>query len=287
MSFTGPNAFSAPTFVAIANRLASLSPGIDLRKHVIPNPVTKADLTVHPLTLQGVDFTVRDPDLLLREIQDAKTGTEKAFKQGSTKPADWKEHWAISASLQATKGIGFREPWRFYLNDRGLQLASARPPRMRGDITPEFDSDFAAPFGESTSLDMSALHISIAYGKWTSCNIHIDETGVAMESVDGDVAITPNVGHHSVNELIVKTFIGEHLPTWFVDRFNLHFLSPQMNYSRVGASFDLMKGKTYKLTLTASCGISSCQDIDVSKMIKLDANAWKQINPTLSFTKHW
>lgn len=284
-SVHGPKAFAASTFRTIEGRMATL--GINLRDHIISNPVTKADFQVYPLTLQGVDFTVKDPDKLIREIQNAKNGADKAFKEGSTRGADWQEHWAMSASLQATRGIGFREPWRFYLNDRGLQLDKARPPRMRGDNTPEFDPSFAAPFGESTQLNMSALHVSVAYGKWTVCNIHVDETGIAMESQDGDVSITPNVGHHSVNELVVKTFIGEHLPTWFVDRFNLHFLSPNMNFGRIGASFDIMKGKTYKLTLTASCGLSSCDDIDVSKMIKLDANALKQLNPTLSFTKHW
>jgi hypothetical protein len=284
-SVHGPNAFAAGTFRTIEGRMASL--GIKLRDHIIDNPVTKADFQVYPLTLQGVDFTVKDPDKLIREIQNAKNGADKAFKQGSTRGADWQEHWAMTASLQATRGIGFREPWRFYLNDRGLQLENARPPRMRGDHTPEFDPGFAAPFGESTQLNMSALHVSIAYGKWTICNIHVDETGIAMESQDGDVSITPNAGTHSGNELIFKTFAGEHLPTWFIDRFNFHILSPDMNFNRIGASFDILKGKTYKLTLTASCGLSSCQDIDVTKLVKLDANAWKQLNPTLSFTKHW
>jgi hypothetical protein len=286
MPFTGPSALSAPTFLAIEKRLGSFSPPINLREHIVDNPTTIADLQVHPLTLQGVDFSAKDPDKLVRDIQKAKTGTEKAFKEGSTRPSDWKEHWAMTTSLLATKGIGFREPWRFYLNDRGTQLANARPPRLN---TPEPDPAFAGYFGEANSLNMSALHISVAYGKWTACNIHIDETGIAMADLDNNVTITPNVVHHLFNELIIKTIIAEkaHIPSWVLDRLNIHVLSPEMNYRRLGLSFDVLKGKNYKLTLSASCGLTSCKDIDFSKVFTLDKEALKSINPTVSFTKHF
>jgi hypothetical protein len=286
MSFTGPNALSAPTFLALEKRLNSYSPPIKLREHIVDNPTTIADLNVHPLTLQGVDFTVKDPDKLMRDIHAAKTGTDKAFKEGSTKPSDWKEHWALATSLLATKGIGFREPWRFYLNDRATQLANARPPRMLN--APEMDPAFGAYFGEANSLNMSALHMSIAYGKWTSCNIHIDETGIAMSDVANNLTITPNVISHLFNELILKTIILDekaHLPAWFIDRLNLHILSPEMDYRRIGLSFDVLKGKTYKLTISASCGLTSCQDIDFKKIITLDG--LKQLNPTVGFTKRF
>ena len=150
------------------------------------------------------------------------------------------------------------------------------------------DQGFAANFGTANSLDMSALHVSIAYGKWTACNIHIDETGIAMSDVNNNLTITPNVVHHFVNELLLKSIVGEHLPTWFLDRFNLHVLSPQMNYSRLGVSFDIAKGPTYKLTISASCGLTSCQDIAYSKLLSFDhatISTLKQLNPTLTFTK--
>jgi hypothetical protein len=287
MSFTGTTALSAPTFRAIESRLASFYPAINLRDHIVDKPVTIADLKVNPLTLQGVDFTVKDPDKLLCAIREAKTGTEKAFAEGSTKPSDWKEHWALSASLQATKGIGFREPWRYYLNGSGTQLANARPPRHGA---PEMDQNFAANFATANSLNMSALHISVAYGKWTACNIHIDETGIAMSDVNNNLALTPNLINHSFNELFLKTILGEHLPTWFLDRFNLHVLSPEMNYSRIGVTFDVLKGATYKLTLSASCGLTSCKDIAYSKLINFDSSTLstlKQLNPTLTLTKHF
>jgi hypothetical protein len=286
MSFTGPSALNTPTFRKIESRLAEFSPPINLREHIVDDPVTIADLKVNPLTLQGVDFTVKDPDKLITAIQNAKTGTDKAFAQGSTKPSDWKEHWALTASLLATRGIGFREPWRYYLNGAGEQLANARPPRHGA---PEMDQDFAGYFGTANQeLKMSALHIAVAYGKWTACNIHIDETGIAMSDPQNNLTITPNVLYHFPNELLLKSIAGEHLPTWFLDRFNLHVLSPEMNYSRIGMSFDFLKGQTYKLTLTASCALTTCPDIAYSKLLTFDhatLHTLKQFNPTLTFRK--
>src|SRR4051812_22592297 len=101
MSFYGRDALYASTFVAIQNRLASFSPGINLRDFIVEDPQSRSELMVHPLTLQGIDFTTEKPEELLKAIRNAKAGTEKAFKEGSTKGADWQEHWAISASLQA------------------------------------------------------------------------------------------------------------------------------------------------------------------------------------------
>ena len=286
MSLTGPAAVNSDTFRTIEARLASFNPPIKLRKHIVDNPRSVVDLEVHPLTLQGVDFTATDPDKFLEAVRKAKNGTDKAFSEGSTKASDWKEHWAMTTSLLATKGIGFREPWRYYLSGHGRQLADARPPRSGA---PEMDLDFAGNFGAANTINLSALHISVAFGKWTECNIHIDETGIAMTDMANNLTITPNVASHFANELLLKTIAGEalKLPTWFLDRFNLHFLSPEMGYRRVGVSMDVLKGKSYKLTISASCGLTSCPDIDFSKVIKLDTDALKSLNPTVTFTKRF
>jgi len=55
----------------------------------------------------------------------------------------------------------------------------------------------------------------------------------------------------------------------------------------LGLSFDVLQGKTYKLTLSASCGLTSCQDINVSKVFTLDTGALKQFNPAIGFTKRF
>lgn len=286
---TGPMAVHEPTFTAIESRLATV--GVNLKEHLVDKPTTVADLEVHPLTLQGVDFTVKDPDKLLFAIRHARSGADKAFSEGSTKPADWKQHWAMTASLLATKGIGFREPWRFVLNGAGSQLINARPPRMKNE--PEFSNDLAANFGTANTQDISALHVSIAFGKWTECNIHIDETGITMTDMNDFLSLTPNAGQHTLNELLVKTIAAEglDLPDWFLDRFNLHFLGPQVNYQRIGVSFDVLKGKTYKLTVMASCGLTECDDVQFSKFITWDLgdklDVLKQLNPTVKFEKHF
>jgi hypothetical protein len=286
---TGPYAVNEPTFRTIEGRLATL--GINLKEHLVDNPTTIADLEVHPLTLQGVDFTVKDADAFLCAIRNAKSGTDKAFSEGSTKPSDWKQHWAMTASLLATKGIGFREPWRFFMNDRSTQLLNAQPPRMLN--APEWSNELAANFATANTQDISALHISVAFGKWTECNIHIDETGITMMDMQNSLSLTPNAGQHTVNELLLKTIAAEalSLPTWFTDRFNFHVLGPQVNYQRIGASFDVMKGKTYKLTVTASCGLMQCPDVQFSKMLNLNlmdkVDLLKSLNPTVMFEKRF
>lgn len=286
---TGRAALNEPTFRAIENRLATI--GIKLREHLVDDPRSIADLEVHPLTLQGVDFTVKDPDKFLCAIRNAKSGTDKAFAEGSTKPSDWKQHWAMTASLLATKGIGFREPWRFFLNGRSSQLLNAQPPRMLN--APQWSNELAANFATANTQDISALHVSVAFGKWTECNIHIDETGITMTDMENFLSLTPNAGQHTINELLVKTILAEarSLPTWFTDRFNLHVLGPQVNYQRIGASFDVLKGKNYKLTVMASCGLMQCRDVQFSKMLTLNLNdkvdLLKQLNPTVMFEKRF
>jgi hypothetical protein len=282
MSLTGPFAVNSETFRKIETRLSNFSPPIKLREHLVDNPSSLADLEVHPLTLQGVDFTVKDPDKFLSAIRAARTGGDKVFTEGSTKPSDWKQHWAMTASLLATKGIGFREPWRYYLNDRAARLEDAQPPLLS---SPKMDRRIAENFAEANPFNLSALHISVAFGKWTECNIHIDETGVAMADLTNNVSLTPNFISHTFNELLLKTIVGAHLPTWFVDRVNLHVLSPEMGYKRIGIGVDMLKGDSYKLTITASCGLTSCDDVKFSKVLKLDRDAIKSLNPTINFTK--
>lgn len=281
MSLIGPTAINSDTFRKIETRLSNFSPPINLREHLVEKPSTIADLEVHPLTLQGVDFAIKNPDKFLYAIRRARIGVDKAFTEGSTKPSDWKQHWAMSASLLATRGIGFREPWRYYLNDRAARLRDAWPTPFNA---PHMDHGLSEKFGAANKLDYSALHISVAFGKWTECNIHVDETGVAMADLQNNVTITPNAISHLFNELVFKTQVGAHLPTWFIDRVNLHVLSPEMGYRRFGISLDMLKGDSYKLTISASCGLTSCQDIAFSKVLRLNINAIKSLTPTVNLT---
>lgn len=303
----GAAAFGSKTYTAIQNRLEGYGPKIVLQDHIVQNPTTSSDLTAHGTLLDGIDFKVRNDEALIAALDAAKIGDKKAFSPGSSKPYDWKQHWAMAASMLATKGLGYREPYRYFLNERGLQLEQARPPGLTGGV--EMDSSFSALFGAARTINMTALHFSIA---WTDhgldgksepgcyCNVHIDDTGVAMMDGLENLSITPNLFHHTFNELIIKTILAKAvgMPDWFKDRFNLHVLSPEMNYERLGVSFDILKGNSYRLTLTASCGLTQCDDVQWSKFVPdglsglLDKDFYtgiptvlKQLSPTLSFEK--
>lgn len=260
-------AMSTEVFRKIQARLRDFSPPICIDKHLVDDPAVLQRLAaedVEPIvaqrnTLGGVDFVVKNREDLLIALKLAKKGTEKAFEQGGTRPEDWKEHWALAMSFMATNGIGFREPWRLFLNDRDLRIADARPP-LRDQ--PEMDGRFSANFGNDIKLDFSALHVAVAeFGSLrsprTMCNIHVDETGIAMASLDDQVTITPSFAPHLANELLLKTKLEGILPAWFIDRFNLNIFSPGQEYSKVGASFDLAAGAKFRWTISGSWGLTS------------------------------
>lgn len=303
----GAAALASDTFKTIQKRLNGYSPGINLRDHLVENPRTKEDLTAHGVILDGIDFKVRNDNDLIAAIDACKIGGEKAFSSGSSKPYDFKQHWAMSASMLATKGLGYREPYRYFLHERGLQLEQARPPGLMDGI--ETAPSSSALFGASRTIDLSALHLSIAWtdhgldGKCAPgcyCNVHIDDTGVAMIDALGNLTITPNLFSHTFNELLIKTILAQPvgLPDWFRDRFNLHVLSPEMNHERLGISFDILKSSTHRLTLTASCGLTQCDDVQWSRLVP-DApsglfdkdfytgipSVLKQLSPTLTYTR--
>ena len=148
----------------------------------------------------------------------------------------------------------------------------------------DFDDEFSALFGSANKLDLSALHIAIAFGKRNECNIHIDRTGVAMWDMQEGIALTPGTVHHFFNELVLKSYVAPVFGTWFADRANVHVLSPEMAYRRLGVSLDVVKRDNFKISFSASCGLSKCQDIKFSKVVKLDGQALKSINPTLSIS---
>lgn len=259
--------FNSDVFRKIQARLGDFNPAVPIDKHVVDDPTVLQRLAaekIEPLvaqrnTLGGIDFVVKNREDLLIALAIAKKGTEKAFEKGGTKPEDWREHWALAMSFMATNGIGFREPWRLFLNDRDLRIADAQPPLQD---KPEMDGRFSANFGNDIKLDFSALHVAIAeFGSLrsprTMCNIHVDETGIAMASLDDKVTITPSAAPHLANELLLKTKLEGKLPAWFIDRFNLNIFSPGQEYSKVGASFDLAKGTQYKWTISGSWGLTS------------------------------
>lgn len=288
MSKLRTEAIASDIYKAINARFLDLTPRMDLKCYFLDDPSEKPkQIDVKKNTLDGIDFVPKDADALMRDLDAAVINGERAFEKGSTKPVDFQKHWAHSVSLMATKGIGYREPWRMVLTDRALRIADAHPSYLKG---PEMDQRFSGYFGEAFKMNLKALHVGVGFGSKPEnnmCNVHIDEMGIEMMDENGNVSVTPNVGYHLANELIVKSKIPG-LPNWVKTNVNLHFLSADMGYNRIGASVDLYKSSRLKITVSASCALTSCDNIDYKGFVSFDRlkslDFWKQFNPTINVT---
>lgn len=278
-------AVTSDVYKAINARFLDLTPQIELKSYFLDDPFSW-QIKVRKNTLDGMDFVVKDVDAFLKCLDAAKIGTEKAFMKGGVSPSDFKEHWAHNASLMASKGIGYREPWRFVLTDHALRVADAQPSLLNA---PQMDQQFSGYFAEALKVNLKALHIAVILGsnpKDNLCKVHIDEVGIEMLDENGNVSLTPNIGFHTASELILKSIIP--VPEWVKTNVDLHFLSADMGYRRIGASIHLYKTPKLKITLSASCGLTSCDNVDWRGFLSLDKlrtlDLWKQINPTLNIS---
>jgi hypothetical protein len=249
-------------FRTIERRLQELNPPIELQKHIA------SDLEVAKNTLDGVKFLVKSRKAILDNLRASKDSIgQKAFAEGSKiDPKHWDregikgdpDHWALNLSFGATDGIGFREIWRYRLTTRSLRMADARPPGLN---VGKLDGRFAGNFGDNPSLpDISSLHLAVWDEKVnnkvkTYCTAHIDEAGFVIEGPGGAIMLTPDFLRHTGVELVWKTMLRGKIPDWMVDRFNPILPSSFNDYSRAGLSIDLVKGETYKVSVTGSCGI--------------------------------
>lgn len=251
------DAKNSETFRKIEARLAAFRPPIVLKDHIVDDP-TPEELKVHRNTLGGVDFAVKSRVKFVQAFRNARKGDDSAFAAGGTKAEDWKEHWALAISFLSTNGIGFREPWQFFLNDRDVRMEQVRPLLLDA---PEMDGFFAANFGDDIRMDFSALHASVAefqsFKTPIMANVHVDDAGITMVGPNNQLSITPNVITHLFNELLFKTFLDGILPDSVIDRFNFNIASPYQNFSRLGMSFDLAKTDTYRWTVNTSVGLTA------------------------------
>jgi hypothetical protein len=224
----------------ITARLGGVSPPIDLDDHI------GGKLQAERTTLDGIDFEPENYPRLLQALRDAKDSSGKdAFAEGGKSR---REHWPLSMSFLATKGVGFRQIWRPSPSDRPLSTPN------QGDNQPAADPRYSARFGDNMNLpDLSALHCGVSkYG----CNIHIDEMGFVMEDAYGNVIVDPDFLRHALVELVWKTNLKGTLPLWALDRVSFDIMSSPQDFSRAGVSIDLIQSDRYKLTLRGSCGVS-------------------------------
>jgi hypothetical protein len=262
------------TYSEIAARLAELQPPVRIADHI----GDRRKLKVATSVLDGITFPPKDKNKLLAALRKAKDRYgQPAFAEARINN---EPHWALKLSFGATNGTGFRETWRFPpLTGRPLNSAG---PSYEGQSA----ANFGARLGDRTDLpDLTSLHCAVADDV---CNIHIDHTGFVLEGPDGNVSLTPDFFQHLMNELVLKTNLKGIAPRWAkgaFDRVSLIYPNSANNYSRMGPrvgqvpllrevgrlagvgpilsrvplpgiSVDLVQAKTYKLTVSASCGVN-------------------------------
>ena len=247
-------------FEKISNRLTYLTPAILLDNHIVSDDKAierTVDQTggqhlvrrffpvvAHRNTLDGIDFIVADRNKLITTLRATTADGNKAFSEGTG--SDWSKHWALALSFGATEGLGFRENFRPFINDRPLLGTGSVP----------FDNRL----GQDVSVDISALHLAVAnFPKINQvrCNVHIDNLTVTLAGIGDAVGLSPSFISHLVNELLFKTKLQKKLPNWVLDAFDISLLDPTHGFLNAGIGATLINRKNFKWTLKASVGLNN------------------------------
>ena len=247
-------------FEKISNRLTYFTPAILLDDHIISDdkaievgfddrgyeqPVRRFyPVVAHRNTLDGIDFIVADRQKLIATLRGTKAEGKQAFWEGTG--SDWSKHWALALSFGATEGLGFREIFRPFINDRPLQGPGSAP----------FDNRL----GQDISVDISALHLAVSnFPKINQvrCNVHIDNLTVTLAGIGDAVGLSPSFISHLVNELLFKTKLQRKLPNWVLDAFDISVLDPMQGFLNVGLGATIINRKNFKWSIKATAGLNN------------------------------
>ncbi|MEO7672834.1 MAG: hypothetical protein ABIU09_02005, partial [Pyrinomonadaceae bacterium] len=201
-------------------------------------------LIAHHNTLDGIDFIVEDRQKLITALRNTRADGRGAFAEGTG--SDWSKHWALALSFGATDGLGFREIFRPFVNDRPLLGPGSVP----------FDNRL----GQDVTVDISALHFAIAkFPKINQfrCNVHIDNLTVTLAGLGDQLGLSPSFISHLVNELLFKTKLQGKLPRWVLDAFDISLLDPTHGFLNAGIGATIINRKNFKWTLKASVGLNN------------------------------
>jgi hypothetical protein len=247
-------------FDKISRRLTYFTPPILLDKHIVSD-----DKAIHcefdergrgqlvrrfyPVvaarnTLDGIDFIVADRQKLISTLRNTTADGKPAFWEGTG--SDWSKHWALALSFGATDGLGFREIFRPFINDRPLLGPGSVP----------FDNRL----GQDINVDISALHLSVAnFPKINQirCNVHIDNLTVTLAGVGDSLGLSPSFISHLVNELLFKTKLKGKLPNWVLDAFDISLVDPTQGFLNAGLGATIINRKNFKWTIKASVGLNN------------------------------
>ncbi len=247
-------------FEKISRRLTYFTPAILLDNHIVSDDAG-IEYTVdetgqqhrirrfypvvaHRNTLDGIDFIVADKQKLINTLRNTTADGKPAFFEGTG--TDWSKHWALALSFGATEGLGYREIFRPYVNERPLLGPGSMP----------FDNRL----GQDINVDISALHLAIAnFPKINQirCNVHIDNLTVTLAGIGDAVGLSPSFISHLVNELLFKTKLQGKLPNWVLDAFDISLLDPTHGFLNAGIGATIINRKNFKWSIKASVGLNS------------------------------
>ncbi len=254
------NIDNRPVFEKISNRLTYFTPPILLDNHIISDDKAIEQtvdeqggqhrvrrfypVVAHRNTLDGIDFIVGDRQKLITTLRNARADGRAAFAEGTG--SDWSKHWALALSFGATEGLGYREIYRPFINDRPLIGAGSLP----------FDNRL----GQDITVDISALHFAIAnFPKINQvrCNVHIDNLTVTLAGIGDQLGLSPSFISHLVNELLFKTKLQGKLPNWVLDSFDISLLDPTHGFLNAGIGATIINRKNFKWMLKATVGLNN------------------------------
>jgi hypothetical protein len=254
------NIDNRPVFEKISNRLTYFTPAISLDNHIVSDDKAIErtvdqhggqhlvrrfyPVVAHRNTLDGIDFIVADRQKLITTLRNTTADGKQAFSEGTG--SDWSKHWALALSFGATEGLGFRENFRPFINDRPLLGTGSVP----------FDNRL----GQDVSVDISALHLAVAnFPKINQvrCNVHIDNLTVTLAGIGDAVGLSPSFISHLVNELLFKTKLQKKLPNWVLDAFDISLLDPTHGFLNAGIGATLINRKNFKWSIKASVGLNN------------------------------
>lgn len=238
--------FSDPVYKMIESRLAQFSPKFRLADHV---DFTGKAPSAGGSSLVGINFRPKDHKKLIEELTNLQFGGLPVFAKGSR---DDPSHWALSLSFKETNGIGFREIFRFKLPERPLMPEPTAADRREQRLIDRH----AAWFGDIPKMpDITSLHCAVAE---EICNIHIDETGFVIETLDGP-ALTIDAARHWAIELKIRTelrnkFLDNPKALWLID--HIEPIVPSVaNDLTIGMKFEPIKTSKYRLTVMGACAL--------------------------------
>lgn len=266
---------NASTWNTIMERIGRFKPPIAIEDYIDFEAPKGLIVYDHPSV--GFDFQLPKSkrEELLDWLRNAQTkSSKKAFQEGrwegvwdAVKNAGFdlansvigrtsKKHWAADISFKSTKGIGFRQIWYLELEDRPLRMANLRPV---GDTTPQLDSRLSDKFEAPNEIDLSALHWAVGDADQktglSECNIHIDQVGITAD-INGVPAITPNLGYHTLVELLFRTGLKGHLSSKVLQAIDFVLPAAHENFAlNFGTQVSFINTKDMKLSLRGMCSI--------------------------------